>query len=108
MVLAVPAMLIGAHPHGVAAWLRFSGVSVSVALLASIVGNALWNRMSRLLLLTFVGQMILAETLFALLYGFIWEHRGPSSLEGAAIVLLMASVFFCVSAHRPTAPVAAT
>src|SRR3546814_4499951 len=35
--------------HDADAWLRFAGVSLGVAVLASIAGNALWNRMSRLL-----------------------------------------------------------
>ncbi|MDT9096858.1 EamA/RhaT family transporter, partial [Escherichia coli] len=59
-------------------WLTFGGVCLAVALLASILGNALWNRMSRLLPLTLVGQMILFETLFALLCGFLWEQRWPT------------------------------
>jgi drug/metabolite transporter (DMT)-like permease len=100
LVLAVPAMLIGAHHHDLAAWGRFTAVSAGVAIIASIIGNALWNRMSRLLPLTLVGQMILFETLFALLYGFIWEHRLPTTLESAAIVLVVMSVLTCVSAHH--------
>jgi len=86
--------------HAGAAWLRFAGVSVGVALLCSIVGNALWNRMSRLLPLTMVGQMILFETLFALSYGFLWEQRLPSLLEVAAFALVVLSVLSCIAAHR--------
>ena len=41
------------------------------------------------------------ETLFALLYGFLHEGRWPSTLEGAAIVLLLAGVLWSVSLHRP-------
>ncbi len=103
LVLAVPAMLIGAKHHDMAAWTRFTAVSAGVAIIASIIGNALWNRMSRLLPLTLVGQMILFETLFALLYGFIWEHRAPTVLEAVAIVLVVASVVSCISAHRSEA-----
>ena len=72
-----------------------------MALLASIVGNALWNKMSRLLPLTLVGQMILFETLFALLYGFLWEQRLPTALEYGAMVLVVGSVVTCIWAHRP-------
>jgi drug/metabolite transporter (DMT)-like permease len=75
-------------------------VSVGVAVIASIMGNALWNRMSRLLPLTLVGQMILFETLFALLYGFMWEHRLPTMLESAAFLLVVLSVTSCIAAHR--------
>jgi drug/metabolite transporter (DMT)-like permease len=59
--------------------------------------------MSRLLPLTLVGQMILFETLFALLYGFLWEHRLPTVVEGLAVVALVTSVLLCVRVHRPHA-----
>ncbi|MCP3735868.1 DMT family transporter [Sphingomonas sp. RP10(2022)] len=90
--------------HAADAWLYLGGVSVAVAVGASILGNELWNRMSRLLPLTMVGQMILFETLFALLYGFLWEQRLPAPLEIAAFGLVAASVLTCIGAHRSHAP----
>ncbi|MFX5494128.1 DMT family transporter, partial [Acinetobacter baumannii] len=75
-------------------------VSAGVAIFASLFGNACWNKASRLLPLTMIGQMILFETLFALLYGFLWEQRWPTLLEIAAMVLVTVSVLLCVSAHR--------
>lgn len=84
-------------------WWLLAGVSTGVALMSSIIGNGLWNRMSRLLPLTMVGQMILFETLFALLYGFLWDRRTPTLLEGMAILFVLASVLTCLAAHRPTA-----
>ncbi|MCG5239084.1 DMT family transporter [Azospirillum doebereinerae] len=101
LLLAVPAFLIGAADHGAPEWLRFCAVAGGVAILASIVGNAFWNRMSRLLPLTLTGQMILFETLFALLYGFLWEQRMPTMAEVAAIGFVIASVLSCVTAHQP-------
>jgi drug/metabolite transporter (DMT)-like permease len=96
-------MGIGAHPAF--AWMQFAGVSLGVAVLASILGNGLWNRMNRLLPLTLAGQMILFETLFALIYGFLWDRRLPTLLEVVAFVLMTASVLACIAAHRrhPTA-----
>ncbi|WP_176594652.1 DMT family transporter [Sphingobium sp. EM0848] len=90
----------GALRHGAADWGQFAGVSIAVALLASILGNALWNRMSRLLPLTLSGQMILFETLFALLYGFVWTQRMPTASEAVAFLLLIAGVTSCLRAHR--------
>ncbi|WP_395328097.1 DMT family transporter [Novosphingobium sp. BL-8H] len=84
-------------------WTGFLTVSVGIALLASIAGNALWNRASRLLPLTLVGQMILFETLFALVYALIWEHRLPTVFEVAAFGLLVAAVLTCLAAHRKPA-----
>ncbi|MBP2227179.1 drug/metabolite transporter (DMT)-like permease [Azospirillum agricola] len=106
LLLAIPAfvagpLLMGGDSHDVGGWLHFVAVASGVAILASIVGNALWNRMSRLLPLTLVGQMILFETLFALLYGFLWEQRLPTVIECAAIAFVIGSVLASASAHRP-------
>lgn len=104
VVLVPIAFGAGTVRHEAAGWTQFAGVSIGVAILASILGNALWNRMSRLLPLTLVGQMILFETLFALLYGFMWERRLPTMLEVAAFALVVASVLSCIAAHRRVAP----
>lgn len=87
--------------HG---WLRLGGVPLAVA----ILGNSLWNRMSRLLPLTLVGQMILFETLFAMAYGLMWARRWPHPLEALALVLVITSVLASLSAHRTSATTRAT
>jgi drug/metabolite transporter (DMT)-like permease len=103
-LLLVPVCLaLGLGNHSGMAWAQLAGVSVGVALLASLLGNALWNKMSRLLPLTLVGQMILFETLFALLYGFLWEQRFPSVWEATAFVFVALSVISCIAAHRKNA-----
>lgn len=94
------ALVLPAAAHSGQAWLRFGAVSVGVAVLASLVGNALWNRMSRLLPLTLVGQMILFETLFALVYGLAWEQRLPTWPEVLALGCVVMSVVLCLKAHR--------
>ena len=103
LLLLPPALLFDPVAHSAAEWLRFGAICSGIAIFSSIVGNGLWNRMSRLLPLTLVGQMILFETLFALLYGFLWDRRGPSVFEAAAIILVCASVLSCLAAHRPSA-----
>jgi drug/metabolite transporter (DMT)-like permease len=103
LLLVPAAILLDTAKHDGPAWLRFAAISTGIAVFASILGNGLWNRMSRLLPLTLVGQMILFETLFALLYGFLWEHRLPTPLEGLAVIALVISVLLCVRAHRPQA-----
>jgi len=100
LLLSIPALALGGGGHDGAAWVRFAVVVGGVGILASVVGNAFWNRMSRLLPLTLVGQMILFETLFGLLYGLIWERRLPTVAEAAAASCVIASVSLCVSAHR--------
>ncbi|MCP1243205.1 EamA family transporter [Acetobacter lambici] len=97
------ALLLDSTQHGLDQWRNFALVSAGVALLASITGNALWNRMNQLLPLTLVGQMILFETLFSLCYGFIWEQRLPTGTETLAFGCVVISVLLCVSAHRKPA-----
>jgi drug/metabolite transporter (DMT)-like permease len=100
-VMLIPlALVFESTHHGIGDWTRFAAVSAGVAILASVVGNSLWNRMSRLLPLTLVGQMILFETVFALIYAFLWEQRGPTALEIAALALVVTSVLSCLAAHR--------
>ena len=100
LLLPVALLIAAGAQHEAGDWMRLAGVSVGVAVLASIVGNNLWNRMSRLLPLTLVGQMILFETLFALIYGFAWEQRLPTMMEALAFVLVVLSVATCLRAHR--------
>jgi drug/metabolite transporter (DMT)-like permease len=99
-LLLTPAFLLSPQPHEMEAWLRLGMISCGIALLASVAGNALWNSASRRLPLTMTGQMVIFETLFALLYGFLWEQRLPTMLETAAIAALVLAVLWCVSSHR--------
>lgn len=103
-LLLIPvALVFETADHGIGDWAQFMAVSVGVAVLASILGNVFWNRMSRLLPLTLVGQMILFETLFALVYGLLWEQRLPALLEVVALVCVVLSVLTCLAAHRGAA-----
>ncbi|KGR41114.1 DMT family transporter [Xanthomonas vasicola] len=100
-LLLAPAALIGSAAHAPLAWASFWGVSLMLGILASVIGNALWNHSSRVLPLTLVGQMIVFETVFALLYGFAWEMRLPTLLEQAAIACLLVGVLWCAALHAP-------
>ena len=103
LLLVIPAFFLGGAEHASGAWMLFWGVSLAVALGASVIGNGLWNAASRLLPLSLSGQLIVFETLFALLYGFLHEGRWPLPLETAAIVLMLAGVLWSVHLHRPDA-----
>ena len=81
------------------AWQWFWMVNAAVALGASLIGNNLWNIASRRLPLTLSGQMIVFETLFALAYGFVFDHRWPRPLELAAVALLIVGVAWSVRLH---------
>ena len=80
-------------------WMQFWITNALLALGASVIGNHLWNVASRKVPLTLSGQLILFETLFALLYGFIYKQQLPRVLEVAAIVLLTTGVMCSVRVH---------
>ncbi|WDS37443.1 DMT family transporter [Pseudoxanthomonas sp.] len=100
LLLVVPAFLGRQASHAAPAWGLFVAVCCGIALLSSVLGNAFWNRASRRLPLTLVGSMILFETLFALLYAFAWERRGPTGYESVAMLLISGAVLASVWVHR--------
>lgn len=100
LILLPTALLFDGSVHTGRDWLEFGGICLVLALFSSVIGMAWWNRMSQLLPLTMVGQIILFETLFALLYGFWWESRSPTIAEIVSILLIGASVISCVMVHR--------
>jgi drug/metabolite transporter (DMT)-like permease len=104
IVLAVPAFHGDSLVHTGADWLRFAGLASAMALFCSVLGNGLWNVASRALPLALTGQMIVFETIFASTYGYLWEGRWPTPLEGIALALLVAGVVSCARAHRAEAP----
>lgn len=109
LLLAIPAALWAWWaPAGPARdWPLFWGITVSVALGASVLGTGFWNAASRRLPLTLSGQLIVFETLFALLYGFLYEGRWPRPFEGVAMVLLLGGVLWSSWLHlQPAEPLA--
>ena len=106
--LAVPAFAGPSTSHTPAEWMGFWGMAITVAVFASVLGNACWNRAGRLLPLSLMGQMIVFETLFGMLYGFVWAGRGPTALEIAAVVCLLGGVVWSTAAHRPARAVTAS
>ncbi|HEX4177919.1 MAG TPA: DMT family transporter [Rhizomicrobium sp.] len=101
LLLALPAFVL-APAHG--DWTRFAAVSGGVAITASIIGNAFWNGASRRLPMTLTGQMVIFETLFALVYSFLWDRRLPHPTEVLAIAALIAAVTWCARLHHGAQP----
>jgi len=80
-------------------WRVFWIANGLLALGASVIGNHLWNVASRSVPVTLSGQLILFETLFALLYGFIYKQQLPRPLEVAAMLLLSVGVLWSLRVH---------
>ena len=73
-------------------WQLFWLLNLAVAIFSSWLGNWMWNAASQRLPITFVGQFLVFETLFALAYHFIYEQRLPQISELAPIVLILAGI----------------
>jgi hypothetical protein len=48
--------------------------------------------------------LIISETIFALLFGFIYDHRLPFASEWAAIAFLITGVLLAIHSGRLNAP----
>ena len=108
VMLAVGLVIAQFYPNGIFAintdpnlpWLKFLLIGgVVIAFCASWLGNILWNIASHLLPISLTGQLIMSETLFSLLYGFIYDGRMPRPLEWLAMTLSLAGVVWAVRLH---------
>ncbi|CAG9265387.1 Integral membrane protein [Burkholderia diffusa] len=100
-ILALPAGTVQAAVPA-SRWQLFWLLNLALAIGASWLGNGLWNAASKRLPLTLSGQLIVFETVFAMLYAFVYDHRMPRVLEIAALALLLAGVYGSVRRHGDT------
>jgi drug/metabolite transporter (DMT)-like permease len=80
--------------------LPFIGMMLLIGLTASWIGTLLWNQASLRLPTSLGGQLIVFETLFALLYAFILRQSLPPPMVAGGIVLLCAGVLLGMRAFR--------
>lgn len=80
--------------------LLFVSLMAMTGLAASWLGTLLWNKASHLLPAALLGQLIVFETLAALLYAFFWYGRLPVASELVGIVLLVGGVLLGVRIFR--------
>lgn len=64
-------------------WTGFMGI------IGAWVAAGLWNYASRILPSAIIGQLLVSESIFGLIFGLLYEGRLSSSVEGAAILLLL-------------------
>jgi len=81
-------------------WMALLWVCLFLALCGSWLANGLWNACSRRMATSLSGQMIVFETLFACVYGFLFSQRVPGLMEVISIVLLVVGVVWAAKRHR--------
>lgn len=78
---------------------------VAIICVATGVGSAwlatiFWNIASQRLSASLCGQLIVSETLFALLYSFVWDRAWPGTLQLLAALLFTLGILASIKAHR--------
>ncbi|MFC5472889.1 DMT family transporter [Paraherbaspirillum soli] len=84
--------------------LQFIGLMLLIGLSASWLGTLLWNKASQHLPTALLAQLIVFETLSALLYAFIFRGTLPGMQVLAGIVLLCLGVVFGVRTFQHQIP----
>ena len=75
-------------------------IALGAGLGSSWLATLLWNVASQRLSASLCGQLIVSETLFALLYAFLWDGRWPQPAELAAAALFALGILASIRAHR--------
>ena len=78
----------------------FAILCVSTGLGSAWLATILWNVASQRLPASLCGQLIVSETLFALLYSFAWDGRWPTLAQSAACLLFTLGILASAKAHR--------
>lgn len=79
---------------------QFLLVCVVTGIGAAWVASVLWNVASRRLSTSLAGQLIVSETVFALIYAFAWEGQWPALPQLLACALFIAGILSSIRAHR--------
>lgn len=74
--------------------------SIIVGVGASWIANVFWAYSAKNCSPTIAGTLIVSETVFGLIYSFIYECRLPASNELISIILLICGVIVVISSQR--------
>jgi len=94
--LGTPVSQLMAQPE----WPLLALVVVAIGFGSSWLATILWNMASQRLPASLCGQLIVSETLFALLYSFFWDGRWPTAAQWAAATLFTAGILASIRAHQ--------
>lgn len=75
-------------------------VCMATGLGSAWIATILWNIASRRLSASLCGQLIVSETLFALLYSFLWSGSWPNASQALAALLFTLGMVASVKAHQ--------
>lgn len=74
-------------------------MALFLAFVGPWVANALWNASAKHLPMAISGQMIVFETICALLYGYLLAWQLPNEAEAFGILLILSGIFWTIRAE---------
>jgi drug/metabolite transporter (DMT)-like permease len=80
--------------------LAFVAVCLFTGLGSSWLAGWWWNVASQRLPTSLSGQLIVSETVFALLYSFAWDGAWPSATQALAAACFVGGILLSIRAHR--------
>ncbi|MCO5113027.1 MAG: DMT family transporter [Bdellovibrionaceae bacterium] len=80
--------------------MQFIALSFVLGCFGSVLGNWFWNEASKRLSTAFVGQLIVSETIFAIIYECIYLQKTPQIFEMLSLVLLALGVIWASKQAR--------
>ena len=78
----------------------FVFVCVFTGIGSAWIASVMWNVASRRLSTSLAGQLVVSETVFALIYAFAWSGDWPAAAQLIACVLFVAGILASIRAHR--------
>ncbi len=75
-------------------------LSIATGIGSAWLATILWNIASQRLSASLCGQLIVSETIFALVYSFIWDGQWPSAIQWVASLLFVGGILASIRAHR--------
>jgi drug/metabolite transporter (DMT)-like permease len=81
-------------------WALAAMLSIVTGIGSAWGATILWNIASQRLSASLCGQLIVSETIFALVYSFLWDGRWPTLIQGLACALFAAGILASIRAHR--------
>lgn len=96
LLAGTPAAALAATP-GIGFFLL---LCLAIGFGSSWLATILWNLASQRLSASLCGQLIVSETLFALVYSFAWDGHWPAPAQWAASVLFTLGILASIKAHR--------
>lgn len=80
-------------------WALAAMLCIATGVGSAWLATVLWNMASQRLSASLCGQLIVSETLFALMYSFMWDGQWPSALQLLAGALFAAGIVASIRAH---------